>query len=100
MAEVAAPNSLNYSNQLPLGIENKSHRRLFFPSTGDSYASDGANICRIDINYDGMLDTSQSYLLLKIKNASGAHMALDIIMGQPVISRLKIESGGVVLEDI
>jgi len=99
MAEVAAPTSLNYSNQLPLGIENKSHRRLFFPSTGDKYESDGANICRIDINYDGMLDTSQSYLLMKIKNnATGQNIALD--MGQPVISRLKIESGGVVLEDI
>ena len=33
MAQVVAPSSVNYTNQLPLGIESKSHRRLFFPST-------------------------------------------------------------------
>jgi hypothetical protein len=98
MAQVAAPSSVNYSNQLPLGIESKSHRRLFFPSTGDEYKPNGTNICRIDLNYDGMLDTSQSYLMFDITNTSGKKLKLDL--GHPVISRLTISSGGVVLEDI
>ena len=98
MAQVAAPNSVNYADQFPLGIQATSHRRLFFPSTGDKYSPTGTNICRIDINYDGLLDTSQSYLLFKFKNTSGKKMKLD--QGQPVISRLRVESGGVVLEDI
>ena len=67
-----APNSVNYSNQLPLGIEAKSQRRLFFPSTGDAYSSDGSSIIRISLNYDGMLDTSQSYLKFDIKNNTTA----------------------------
>ena len=58
MAQVAAPSSLNHSGQFPLGIENKSQRRLFFPSTGDEYKPTDTNICRIDLNYDGMLDAS------------------------------------------
>ena len=98
MAMIAAPNSVNYSDQLPLGIEATSHRRLFFPSTGDKYSPGGSNIIRIDINYDGLLDTAQSYLMFKFKNTSTKKMKLDL--GQPVISRLRVESGGVVLEDI
>jgi len=98
MAQVAAPSSVNYSNQLPLGIESKSHRRLFFPSTGDEYKPNGTNICRIDLNYDGMLDTSQSYLMFDLTNTSTKKLKLDL--GQPVIKRITISSGGVVLEDI
>jgi hypothetical protein len=98
MAQVAAPSSVNYSNQLPLGIESKSHRRLFFPSTGDKYSPTGTNIARIDLNYDGMLDTSQSYLMFNLKNTSTKKIKQDL--GQPLIKRLTISSGGVVLEDI
>ena len=47
MTDVVAPNAVNYGDQLPLGIEARSNRRLFFPSTGDSYASNGTNIIRI-----------------------------------------------------
>ena len=97
--EVAAPNSVNYSNQLPLGIESKSQRKLFFPATGDSYSGDGTNICRIDLSYDGLIDTSQSYLMFDVKNTDGTH-GYQLDMGQPLINRLRIECGGVVLEDI
>ena len=65
-----APNAINYGNQLPLGIEAKSQRRLFFPATGDTYASNGNNIIRISLNYDGMLDTHQSYLKFDIENTT------------------------------
>ena len=99
-----APNSINYSNQLPLGIEAKSQRRLFFPSTGDSYSGDGSSIIRISLNYDGMLDTSLSYLKFDFKNTSTAGGTFDgaVVrdLGQPEINRLVISSGGVVLEDI
>jgi len=98
MATIAAPNSVNYADQFPLGIEATSHRRLFFPSTGDKYAPDGSNIIRIDINYDGLLDTSQSYLMFNLKNTSTKKLKQDL--GQPIIKRLRVESGGVVLEDI
>tara|TARA_R110001592_G_scaffold357277_2_gene660155 strand:- start:1699 stop:3105 length:1407 start_codon:yes stop_codon:yes gene_type:complete len=97
----SAPNSINYSNQLPLGIEAKSQRRLFFPSTGDSYSGDGSSIIRISLNYDGMLDTSLSYLKFDFKNSdSTADQGVVRDLGQPEISRLVVSSGGVVLEDI
>ena len=64
-SSVSAPNSVNYGDQLPLGIEAKSQKRLFFPTTGDTYTPDSNTICRIDINYDGLLDTQQSYQSLK-----------------------------------
>lgn len=97
--DVVAPNSVNYGDQLPLGIEAKSNRRLFFPSTGDSYASNGTNIIRITLNADSMLDTSQSYLKFDLKNTTTTD-AVSFDLGQPVISRLVVSSGGVVLEDI
>ena len=96
--DVVAPSSVNYQDQLPLGIEAKSHRREFFPSTGDSYSDTTTNIIRIDLAYDGFLDTSQSYLTFDFTNNSGKKMKLDL--GQPVIKKLTVSSGGVVLEEI
>ena len=96
--DVVAPSSVNYQDQLPLGIEAKSHRREFFPSTGDSYSDTTTNIIRIDLSYDGFLDTSQSYLTFDFINTSTKNMKLDL--GQPVIKKLTVSSGGVVLEEI
>ena len=96
--EGTAPSSVMYGDQLPLGISAKSQRRLFLPATGDSYTNDGTNICRIDINADSMLDTAESYLMFNFRNDSADNILLDV--GQPLISRIRIESGGVVLEDI
>ena len=90
--EETAPSSVMYGDQLPLGISAKSQRRLFMPATGDSYTNDGTNICRIDINADSMLDTAQSYLMFTFRNDSANNIVLD--QGQPLISRLRIESGG------
>lgn len=98
-----APNAINYGNQLPLGIEAKSQRRLFFPATGDTYTSTGNNIIRISLNYDGMLDTHQSYLKFDIENTTNVAAAAGrntYDLGQPQIARLVVSSGGVVLEDI
>jgi hypothetical protein len=98
MDAVSAPNSVNYGDQLPLGIEAKSQKRLFFPTTGDTYSATGNNIARIDINYDGLLDTAQSILEFTITNNSGASASLDI--GHAAIKKLTVSSGGVVLEEI
>ena len=98
MDAVSAPNSVNYGDQLPLGIEAKSQKRLFFPTTGDTYSATGNNIARIDINYDGLLDTAQSYLEFTLTNNAGAAGSLDL--GHAAIKKLTISSGGVVLEEI
>ena len=95
---VSAPNSVNYGDQLPLGIEAKSQKRLFFPTTGDVYTPDSNTICRIDVNYDGLLDTQQSFLEFDLQNTSANTCSFDL--GQPVIKKLTISSGGVVLEEI
>ena len=98
---VSAPNSVNYGDQLPLGIEAKSQKRLFFPTTGDTYSATGNNICRLDINYDGLLDTSQSVLEFNIQNTTnGSATPASLDIGQAAIKKLTISSGGVVLEEI
>jgi len=98
MDAVSAPNSVNYGDQLPLGIEAKSQKRLFFPTTGDTYSATGNNIARIDINYDGLLDTAQSHLEFTLTNNAGANGSLDL--GHAAIKKLTVSSGGVVLEEI
>mgnify|MGYP003653549766 CR=1 FL=1 len=94
-----APKSVMYGDQLPLGVEAKSQKRLFFPTTGDVYSPSSNSICRIDINYDGLMDTSQSFLEFDLKNTTVAKKA-SFDVGQPVIRKLTISSGGVVLEEI
>ena len=96
--EVSAPKSVLYGDQLPLGLEAKAQKKLFFPTTGDLYSPSSNKTIRIDVNYDGMLDTQQSFLQMKLKNKSGRTASFDI--GQPVIKKLTISSGGVVLEEI
>ena len=95
-----APNSINYGDQLPLGIEAKSQRRLFFPATGATYTGSSNSIIRFNINYDGMLDTSQSYFKFKFTAPTETGKGLVRDLGQPEIARLVVSSGGVVLEDI
>ena len=91
---VSAPNSVNYGDQLPLGIEAKSQKRLFFPTTGDTYSATGNNICRLDINYDGLLDTSQSVLEFTLRNktnpngAGVGQTAGSLDLGQAAIKKL------------
>lgn len=106
MAQVieTAPTSVLYGDQLPLAIQAKSQRKLFFPTTGGNYSGSGNNICRIDLAYDGMIDTSQSYLQFDVTNAATnaapAAAGFTPDLGQPFINRLRVECGGVVLEDI
>ena len=103
--ERQAPRQIMYENQLPLAIESKSTRRLFFPEGGSEYGPTGGgqrpNIIRIPINTDSLLDVQHSYLQFKLTNLNGAGdngIAPDF--GVPFIRRLRIESAGTTLEDI
>ena len=105
MADVkTAPQQLNYSDVLPLAIDSRAQRRYFYPNNGATFSptgatAGGANVIRMDINADSMLDCAHSYLLFNLTAANGANTC-GVDMGVPMFSRLRIESGGVVLEDI
>mgnify|MGYP003678086186 CR=1 FL=1 len=100
--ERVAPRQIMYENQLPLAIESKSQRRLFFPEGGSTYGPTGGgvnpNIIRIPINADSLLDVQHSYLQFRLNSIGGGTIAPDI--GVPMIKRLRVESAGTTLEDI
>ena len=96
------PPALNYDNILPLAVESRSNRRSFPPTNGDTFGNaNGATTIRIDVNADSMLDCSHSYLNATITNGGGVTSSLFTEQCCPSwIQRLRIESGGVVIEDI
>ena len=100
--ERVSPPQVNYDNVLPLAVESRSNRREFHPVNGQSFSnSNGATIIRIDVNADSMLDATHSYLECDITNNAGADNFLAVNPFSPAwIQRLRIESGGVVIEDI
>ena len=104
--ERIAPPSLNYDNVLPLAIESRSNRRTFVPVNGSSFSNTtGSTIIRIDVNADSMLDPTHSYLTLDLCNdapadANGVPQFLHPEIGPAMIQRMRIESGGVTIEDI
>ena len=102
-----APKSVDYSDILPMAIPSSSNRRKFFPNNGETFSPISTNIIRIDVNADSMLDAAHSYLEITIRNdvaagggGAGANQVLFKDIGCPYIKRLRIESGGVTLEDI
>ena len=97
--ERVLPKTLDYSDVLPLAVESRARRRTFFPVNGQTFKSDGANIVRIDLSADALLDTQHSYLRfdLTIKTKTAG---MDVSGGHGFIKRLRIEQSGVVLEDI
>lgn len=96
------PPQVNYDNVLPLAVESRSNRREFHPVNGQSFSnSNGATVIRIDVNADSMLDASHSYLECDITNNNANTTWMGLNPFSPAfIQRLRIESGGVVLEDI
>ena len=100
--ERVSPPQVNYDNVLPLAVESRSNRREFLPVNGQSFGNaNGATIIRIDVNADSMLDATHSYLEVDITNKAGADSFLGVNPFSPsFIQRLRIESGGVVIEDI
>ena len=100
--ERVAPPALNYDNILPLAIESRSNRRSFVPTNGATFSNGtGATVVRIDVNADSMLDCAHSYMTCEIVNNAAATNFLSLNPFCPAwIQRLRIESGGVVIEDI
>ena len=58
--ERVLPKTIDYTDVLPLAVESKARRRTFFPVNGQSFTAIGANIIRIDISADALLDTQHS----------------------------------------
>jgi len=98
--ERKAPKEVNYQDILPLALPSSSNRRKFMPQNGQKFSPNGTNIIRIDVNADSMLDASHSYLQVDLENTcttDDACVAPDTAC--PFIKRLRIESGGITLED-
>ena len=98
--ERVLPKTLDYTDVLPLAVESKARRRTFFPTNGATFVSDGANIIRIDLSADALLDTQHSYLRFTYTGPAGNNSAIDFAGGHSFIRRLRIEQSGTVLEDI
>ena len=97
--ERVLPKTLDYTDVLPLAVESRSRRRTFFPINGQSFNSDGANIIRIDLSADALLDTQQSYLRFTATiNTNSA--TWGTAGGHSFIRRLRVEQSGTILEDI
>ena len=98
--ERVLPKTLDYTDVLPLAVESKSRRRTFFPTNGATFQSDAANIIRIDLSADALLDTQHSYLVFTFTQGNGQTCGFDYAGGHAFIKRLRIEQSGTVLEDI
>ena len=102
--ERVLPKTLDYTDVLPLAVESRARRRTFFPVNGQTFTAGGANIVRIDLSADALLDTQHSYLRFTFKNQGSASVnkscGIDYAGGHGFIKRLRIEQSGVVLEDI
>ena len=97
--ERVLPKTLDYTDVLPLAVESRARRRTFFPVNGQKFTSGGANIIRIDLSADALLDTQHSYLRFDF-TAKAQTCGIDSAGGHAFIRRLRIEQSGVVLEDI
>eukprot|EP01043_Picozoa_sp_COSAG02_P020639 COSAG02_NODE_1023_length_15151_cov_745.123572_6_plen_471_part_00 len=93
------PKTLDYTDVLPLAVESRSRRRTFFPINGQKFTSNGANIIRIDLSADALLDTQHSYLRFTFTPKTRS-AGIDYAGGHSFIRRLRVEQSGVVLEDI
>tara|TARA_R100001198_G_scaffold58461_2_gene33659 strand:- start:1037 stop:2422 length:1386 start_codon:yes stop_codon:yes gene_type:complete len=97
--ERVLPKTLDYTDVLPLAVESRARRRTFFPINGQSFSSDGANIIRIDLSADALLDTQHSYLRFRF-TAKTQSCGIDQAGGHAFIRRLRVEQSGTILEDI
>ncbi len=97
--ERVLPKTLDYTDVLPLAVESRARRRTFFPINGQTFNSGGANIIRIDLSADALLDTQHSYLRFTF-TANGDTCGFDSAGGHAFIRRLRVEQSGTILEDI
>ncbi len=100
MSDRVLPSNVDYTKILPLAVESRSRRRSFFPTNGQSFASAGNNIIRIDVAASAFLDTRHSYLRFRYTNAAANTCGFDFGGGHGFIRRLRIEQAGNVLSDV
>ena len=98
--ERVLPKTIDYGDVLPLAVESRSRRRTFFPVNGQEFSSAGANIIRIDLSADALLDTQHSYLRFNVKTTGAITAGMDYSGGHGFIRRLRIQQSGTILEDI
>ena len=79
------PKQLNYADVLPVAIESRSNKRTFEPINGNTFAHNGNQIIRMNINSDNLCDFTHSYLQATLTNTSTKDLVLDT--GVPWISR-------------
>ena len=99
-ARVAVPNQLSFQESLPLAINSRAQRRSFFPDNGETFVSTNNNQIHMRLNADAFLDTAHSYLKFKVKVEGKADSDFQPDIGVPWISRIRLSSGGTVIEDI
>ena len=97
--ERVLPKTLDYTDVLPLAVESRSRRRTFFPVNGSTFNSGGANIIRIDLSADALLDTQHSYLRFDF-TPNTRSCGFDTAGGHAFIRRIRVEQSGTILEDI
>jgi len=97
MAQKVAPKEINFDTALPLAIDSASSTREFVPENGATFAYGNNRVIRIPLRSEDLLDTRHSYLRFKV--VAGQTQALDQT-AYALISRLRILSGGVPIEDI
>lgn len=97
--ERVLPRTLDYTDVLPLAVESRARRRTFFPINGQTFQSNQANIIRIDLSADALLDTQHSYLRFTY-TSNGGTSGFDSAGGHAFIRRLRVEQSGTILEDI
>jgi len=98
--ERVLPSNVDYTKILPLAVESRSRRRSFFPTNGQTFASNGNNIIRIDISAAAFLDPKHSYLRFRFRNLTAQAVGFDFGGGHGFIRRLRIEQAGNVLTDV
>lgn len=94
------PSQLNYSSALPIAIESRSNRRLFYPNNGTNFGPDKTRQIRMNINSDSLLDFTHSYFQMEVdvKEKFTGTVAFD--QGVPFIDRVQIQCNGQDIEDI
>ena len=86
------PQQLNYSSALPVAIEARSNRRLFYPSNGEVFGPSKNQQIRMNINSDSLIDFTHSYFKMTLTNKHTGGVGLD--KGLPFIQRIQIQSDG------
>ena len=92
------PSTIDYSRMLPLSIPAMASRRKFFPSNGSTFSRQGNRQIRIEIGHpSSLLDTTHSYLELRVSNSGAQTFGLDVGGANCLFENIRLEQGGKLL---